>query len=249
MNNVVNFVKMEFFKIKTERTFLISIILAILIPLLLGLVSIFFRKEIGSEFSSLMDLNVSLFVGTILVLIAAVIINSLFSIDLKTHTLKILTPLHLSKGKYIIAKFITLLIWLIILSILNWLFSIIILAACGATGIETNIMFKTLKQVIFAGILTFSVMTPIAFVYIVTKNSNATLILTIFLSFAPLLIGPFIGKAGDVLNYLPWTFLSALVTGTAPEIGYNSAWAIVIVTFIAGFGLSYYYFCKKDVSL
>ena len=245
---LINFIQAENCKFKGTKTFFVLFIGAIIIPIFMT-ISHFFSVSAGNEFVSSLDSVVLFTLSFLLVIFGAMMINSLFSIDLKNDTLKSIIPLPVSTGEYLNGKLATLLVWMVAFSFITWIVSIVLFAAVGM-GFDFTVALKALVQLVGGAILVFLIMTPIVFVSALTKNQSITLIVSIVLLLLPFIIF-FGGDQFDFLNslsnYIPWSFVSSLVLNQTLEISKVTAFIVVIATFIVGYFASYLCLAKRYI--
>lgn len=233
---LINFVQAEICKFKGTKTFFILFIGAIIIPVLMAIIN-FFSPSAPNAFASSLNSTVTFVLSFLLLIFGALMINSLFSIDLRCDTLKSIIPLPVSVSEYLNGKLATLLVWMIVFSLFSWIFSVVLFAVIGM-GFDFSVAIKVLGEFILGSILIFLIMTPVVFVYVLTKNQSITLIVTIILMLFPILVmfgGMEFEFLNSVANYVPWAFVSNLVTGVPLGISKVTAYIVIIVTFIVGY--------------
>lgn len=233
---LINFVQAEISKFKGTKTLYMLLIGVLIVPLIVSVFNLFQSSNVSSSFS----LVVSLTVSFLLIILGAMIINTIFSIDFKTDTLKSIIPLPVSEKEYLNGKLATLLIWLIGFSIFTWIFSIILFIVFGI-GFDFNVAITSLWQLIFGSILIFLILTPIVFVYLLSKSHNLTLIVTIVLLLFPIIsvAGAGMDFLSTIGNYVPWSYVGSLVTNTPLNIDIGIAYGVIILVFIVGYIASY----------
>lgn len=233
---LINFVQAEICKFKGTKTFFILFIGAIIIPVVMAILHLFSQPS-PNAFASSLNSTVTFVLSFLLLIFGALMINSLFSIDLRCDTLKSIIPLPVSVSEYLNGKLATLLVGMIVFSLISWIFSVVLFALVGM-GFDFTIAIKALGEFIIGSILIFLIMTPIVFVYVLTKNQSITLIITIILILFPFLVmfgGMEFEFLNSVANYVPWAFVSNLVLDMPLEISKVSACIVIIVTFIVGY--------------
>lgn len=237
--SVVNFVLMEFTKLKGNRTFLITAIGSLLLPILNAVIQIALGgAQVGSSLQIIANSYLTLF----LIVFAAMIINYLFTIDIETHTLKSIIPIPISRKEYIIGKLITLFIWMIVLTLITIVSSCILFPLTGMTGFDLNSIIKISCDYLFGTVLLYLVMIPIAFIAVFTKNTNASLVISVLLIFLNLM-------PMEQLDYNPWGLPSKLAFGMADGLNITLAYVIIIITAIIGYFLLRYTFYNRDIPL
>lgn len=97
---LINFVQAEISKFKGTKTLYMLLIGALIVPLIVAVFNLFQTANVSASFS----LVVSLTVSFLLIILGAMIINTIFSIDFKTDTLKSIIPLPVSEKEYLMVN-------------------------------------------------------------------------------------------------------------------------------------------------
>lgn len=236
--SLVNFVLMEFNKVKGTRTFLITVIGALLLPILETIIQIvsggaILVDSLNGEYSTYLTLFSIIF--------TAIIINYLFTIDIETHTLKSIIPTPISKDEYILGKLATLLLWMIILALITIAASFILFPLSGMMGFDLIPILMGALNYLIGTVLLFLVMIPIAFITVFTKNTSASLVISIFIVFLNLL-------GMKELAYNPW-ILPSKISFNPGDVNLMLACGIVIAVSIIGAILLRQTFNKRDIPL
>lgn len=237
---IYKLVEMEFYKLKGNKTLLITVIGALILPILFSIAQSTmggFTFEMAFEYMN--GFNLTMFS----IIFAAVIINYLFTIDTETHTLKSIVTLPVNMRTYLISKLITLFIWMIGLALITIIAGTILFPLVGMKGFALNTLLKFGGQFLFGNILLFLVMMPLVFVIVATKNTSAGLVIATLLFF--------INAAVDSvpkLAYCPWTIPSKM-SAHALTIPSKTAWILIIATTVIGYVLTRYILNKRDVDL
>ena len=99
---MLTFIKIEFLKLKRSKIFLLSLIGAVLPPLLMFIAVTSFDE--GHSFEMLFA-NVNMYMSAMFaVLIFAIIISYLFGREYNEHTLKTILTIPVSRGKFLLSK-------------------------------------------------------------------------------------------------------------------------------------------------
>lgn len=236
--SLVNFVLMEFNKVKGTRTFLITVIGALLVPLLQTIIQLVSGG--GVLIDSLND-EYSIYLTLFSIIFTAIIINYLFTVDIETHTLKSIIPIPISRNEYIAGKLITLLLWMIILALITIAASFILFPLSGMRGFDLNPILIGAFNYLIGTILLFLAMIPIAFITVFTKNTSAGLVISVFIVFLNLL-----GR--KELAYNPW-ILPSKIAFEPGNINLMLACGIIIVVAIISYILLRQTFNKRDIPL
>lgn len=235
--SLVDFITMEFIKVKGNRTFLITVIGALIIPILMAVVNLFIG---GISMVDSLKGVFSFSLQSISIIFTAVIINYLFTIDLETHTLKSIIPLPISRREYIVGKLSTLLVWMLVLSVITIIVSVILFPLVGASGFDLIAILKESGLFLVGTALLFLVMIPVAFVTVATNNTSAGLIASVLILFSTML--PL-----DQLEYDPWVLPYKVAFGS--DFNLVLALAIIVLVGILGYGLLRWVFYKRDIQL
>ena len=235
--SLVDFITMEFIKVKGNRTFLITVIGALIIPILMAVVNLFIG---GISMVDSLKGVFSFSLQSISIIFTAVIINYLFTIDLETHTLKSIIPLPISRREYIVGKLSTLLVWMLVLSLITIIASVILFPLVGASGFDLIAILKESGLFLVGTALLFLVMIPVAFVTVATNNTSAGLIASVLILFSTML--PL-----DQLEYDPWVlpYKVAFNSGINVMIGLG----IIVLVGIISYALLRTVFFKRDIQL
>lgn len=235
--SLLNFISMEYVKVKGNRTFLITVIGALIIPVMMALVNLFVG---GMSLVGSLEGVFSFSLQSLPIIFTAVIINYLFTIDLETHTLKSIIPLPISRREYIVGKLSTLLVWMLILSLISIIVSVILFPLVGASGFDLMGILNESALYLFGTVLLFLVMIPVAFVTVATNNGSAGLIASVLILFSTML--PL-----DQLEYNPWVLPYKVAFGSDTNVAL--ALGIIVLVGIIGYALLRWIFYKRDIQL
>ena len=235
--SLVNFITMEYTKVKGNRTFLITVIGALIIPIMMAVVNLFIG---GISMADSLSGVFSFSLQSLSIIFTAVIINYLFTIDLETHTLKSIIPLPVSRSEYLVGKLSTLLVWMLALSLITIIVSLILFPLVGVSGFDLMAILKESALFLFGTALLFLVMIPIAFVTVATKNTSAGLIASVLALFSTML--PL-----EQLEYNPWVLPYKVAFGS--EINVMFGLGIIVLVGIVGYALLRWVFYKRDIQL
>ena len=235
--SLVNFIIIEFNKVKGNRTFIITVIGALVIPIIMAIVNLFIG---GFSIVESLDGVFTLSLQSLSIIFTAVIINYLFTIDLNTHTLKSIIPLPISRSEYLVGKLSTLLVWMIVLSLITIITSVILFTVVGMVGFDLMAILKEAAIFLFGTALLFLVMIPVAFITVATNNTSAGLIASVLILFSTML--PL-----EQLEYNPWVlpYKVAFNSGINVMIGLG----IIVLVGIISYALLRTVFFKRDIQL
>lgn len=233
-------IEMEFYKLKGNKTLIITVIGALLLPILFSIAhSTMGRLDFQMAFDYMNDFNLTMFS----IIFTAVIINYLFTVDTETHTLKSIITLPVNMRTYLLSKLITLFIWMIGLALITIIAGTILFPLVGMKGFALNTILKFGGQYLFGTSLLFLVMIPLVFVIVATKNTSAGLVISALLLFLNATV-----DSVEKLAYCPWT-IPGKMSANALTIPSNKAWIIVIATTVIGYALTRYILNKRDITL
>ena len=136
------FIEMEFLKLKRSRIFLLSLLGAVLPPLLMFIAVTAFDE--GRTFEALFT-NVNMYMSSMFaVLIFAIIISYLFGREYNEHTLKTMLTIPVSRAKF--------------------------LASTGLEGFSINLYLNSFAQLLYANVLLFLTFSPFVFISLFITN-------------------------------------------------------------------------------
>lgn len=241
---MLTFIQMEFLKLKKSNIFLLSLIGAILPPLLMFIAVVAFDE--GHTFKALFT-NVNMYMSSLFaVLLFAIIISYLFGREYNEHTLKTMLTIPISRGKFLASKYLMFLVWIVILTVVTSISTLVFGFAAGLEGFSLKLFIDSFAQLLFANVLLFLTFSPFVFVSLFITNmvpamvGGATLTLVNLMihgqNWAPLVpwICPYLIASGEIAEY-----------ATSITVSYG----VILATFAIGLIISYVYFTKTDVSL
>ncbi len=241
---MLTFIEMEFLKLKRSKIFLLSLIGAILPPLLMFIAVLSFDE--AQSFDKLFA-NVNMYMSAVFgVLLFAIIISYLFGREYNEHTLKTMLTIPISRSKFLINKYIMFLIWILILTVVTSISTVIFGVIAGLDGFSINLFISRFGELLYSNILLFLTFSPFVFVSLFITNmvpamiGGATLTLVNLMvygqnwaSFVPW-ISPYLIASGEIAKY-----------STSPMTSY----CVILVTFVTGFIISHIYFTKTDLKI
>lgn len=239
---MINFVKIEFFKLKNSKVFLLSL-LGSLAPAILVFLGLSGRFEDFALLSSYTNLYMLCFFG---IFLTTIVVAYLYSRELNEHTLKSILPTPISRSKYLIGKSIVFLIWILILCSICFFASVLLAYITGVNGMTFNLVLKQYIQMIFGGSLLFIVMSPIMFISMLMKNMVPAMITAAVLSF-----GNIVAYGQSQAIYYPWILPTIISSGEITQYTSNMTivYSIILITFAIGSILSYLQLTQKDIQL
>ena len=241
---MLTFIKIEFLKLKRSKIFLLSLIGAVLPPLLMFIAVTSFGE--GNSFEMLFT-NVNMYMSAMFaVLIFAIIISYLFGREYNEHTLKTMLTIPISRGKFLLSKYLMFLVWIVILTIVTSLSTLIFGFTAGLDGFSLKLFVDSFAQLLYANVLLFLTFSPFVFVSLFITNMVPAMIGGAGLALVNLMV-----YGQNWAPFVPWVSPYLIASGEIAEYGASItvSYAIILVTFVIGLAISYIYFKRADVSL
>lgn len=172
----------------------------------------------------------------------------LFSREYTEKTLKTILPVPVPRTKLVIGKFLTLLLWIIVLTIVTWtailIFSGIYHYIFGMNGFYMTVALQWLLRLLLGGVLMFLTISHFAFLAERTKGLAAPMITS-----AVMVMGSAALCNQNLGALYPWTATYFLIKGEIESTGYpiSLAIAIIILVSVTGFYATFHYFKKEDL--
>ena len=244
---MVNLIAAEFTKLKRSRMALITVLGAMVTPFVL-LVSII--KEMAGDnsqsftFQQIFSQNSMYLLMLFGLMVYAVFAAYLFSREYSEDTLKTILTIPVSKNALLAAKFVVLFCWCMFLSLLCWVFCLLVGLATGSTGLSLNLVVNSLAEVVIGTTLLAGLMTPIVFVAIWTKG----LVVPIVCGAALVMFNAALSSE-EWGALFPWSASYLLATKSVEKTGFSPVLSLTIVlaTMIIGGILCVWRFSKKDI--
>ena len=241
---MLTFIQMEFLKLKRSKIFLLSVLMAAL-PAILMYIATFAFDEVQA-FDALFT-NVNMYMSVLFaVLLFAIIMAYLFGREYNEHTLKMMLTIPISRGKFLMSKYLMFLIWILILTVITSLSTMIFGFAAGLSGFTVNLLINSFAQLLFANLLLFLTFSPFVFISLFVTNMVPAMVGGASLTLVNMLV-----YGQTWAPYVPWVCPYLIASGEIAEYGINMLlpYGLVFATFIVGIVISYLYFTKKDVPL
>ena len=158
---MLTFIKMEFLKLKRSNIFLLSLMGAVLPPLLM-FIAVFAFDE-GSTFDMLFT-NVNMYMSALFaIMLFSIMISYLFGREYNEHTLKTMLTIPISRGKFLASKYVMFLVWILILTVVTSLSSLVFGFIAGLEGVTLKLFMDSFAQLLFANVLLFLTFSPFVF--------------------------------------------------------------------------------------
>ncbi len=235
---------MEFLKLKRSKIFLLSLLGAILPPLLMFIAVTSFDE--GQTFEALFT-NVNMYMSAMFaVLIFTIIISYLFGREYNEHTLKTMLTIPVSRIKFLISKYVMFLVWIVILTIVTSISTLAFGFAAGLEGFSINLAANSFAQLLYANVLLFLTFSPFVFVSLFITNMVPAMVGGAGLALVNLMV-----YGQNWAPFVPWTCPYLIASGEIAEYSASIAvsYGIILATFLIGIAVSYIYFTKTDVAL
>ena len=235
---------MEFLKLKRSRIFLLSLMGAILPPLLMFIAVTSFGE--GNTFEMLFS-NVNMYMSAMFaIMIFAIIISYLFGREYNEHTLKTMLTIPVSREKFLASKYIMFLTWIMILTVVTSISTLIFGFIAGLEGFSLKLFIDSFEQLLYANMLLFLTFSPFVFVSLFITNMVPAMVGGAGLTLVNLMV-----YGQNWAPYVPWVCPYLIASGEIAEYsaGIGVSYAIILATFIIGLAISYLYFTRADVSL
>ena len=241
---MLTFIEMEFLKLKRSNIFLLSLIGAILPPLLM-FIAVFAFDE-GHTFELLFS-NVNMYMSALFaILLYAIMISYLFGREYNEHTLKTMLTIPVSRGKFLLSKYVMFLVWILILTVVTSLSTMVLGFVAGLDGFSLKLFIDSFAQLLFANVLLFLTFSPFVFLSLFITNMVPAMVGGAGLALVNMMI-----YGQTWAPYVPWVCPYLIASGEIAEYSASItlSYAVILVTFAMGLVISYIYFTKTDVTL
>lgn len=238
------FIEMEFLKLKRSKIFLLSLLGAVLPPLLMFIAVTSFYE--GQTFEALFT-NVNMYMSAMFaVLIFAIIISYLFGREYNEHTLKTMLTIPVSREKFLASKYIMFLVWIVILTVVTSISTLAFGFAAGLDGFSLKIFADGFAQLLYANVLLFLSFSPFVFVSLFITNMVPAMIGGAGLALVNLMV-----YGQNWAPFVPWVCPYLIASGEIAEYSTSItvSYGVILATFVIGLVISYIYFTKTDVSI
>ena len=241
---MLTFIEMEFLKLKRSKIFLLSLMGAILPPLLMFIAVTSFEE--GQSFEALFS-NVNMYMSAMFaVLIFAIIISYLFGREYNEHTLKTMLTIPISRGKFLMSKYVMFLVWIVILTVVTSISTLIFGFAAGLEGFTLKLFADRFAQLLYSNVLLFLTFSPFVFLSLFITNMVPAMVGGAALALVNLMV-----YGQNWAPFVPWVCPYLIASGEIAEYsaGIGVSYTVILATFVIGLAISYIYFTNKDVSL
>lgn len=241
---MLNFIQMEFLKLKRSKIFLSTLLMAALPAILMFLASFAFDE--AQSFDALFT-SVNMYMSVLFaVLLFAIIISYLFGREYNEHTLKTILTVPISRGRFLISKYVMFLIWILILTLVTSLSTAIFGFIAGLDGFTLKLFIDSFAQLLLANVLLFLTFSPFVFISLFVTNMVPAMVGGASLTLVNMLV-----YGQKWAPFVPWTSPYLIASGEMANHSVNIMipYGVILATFLIGIAISYIYFTKKDVPL
>lgn len=241
---MLTFIEMEFLKLKRSNIFLLSLMGAILPPLLM-FIAVFTFDE-GNTFELLFN-NVNMYMSALFaILLFAIMLSYLFGREYNEHTLKSMLTIPISRGKFLTAKYIMFLVWILILTVVTSLSTLVFGFIAGLEGFTLKLFIDSFAQLLYGNVLLFLTFSPFVLLSLFITNMVPAMVGGATLTMINMMI-----YGQTWAPYLPWVCPYLIASGEIAEYSASItvSYGVIVLTFLIGVIISYIYFTKKDVPL
>lgn len=244
---MINLLYCEFLKLKRSKMFFISILGAMVAPIMVfaGLIKAKITEpdKVITYWDMLEQTNlyVLLLFG---IIVYGVIAAYLFSREYTENTLKSVLTVPVSKGAFLTAKFLMLFVWMMILTALAWVSTLLLSIVGNAAEFSAAVIIQSLKEYFLGAFLLYFTMSPFVFLTLWLKNLVSPII-----AVAAVVLGN-VALANEYLAVLfPWSSPYLIASGDMAKYGYSTQTALVIIFVVSFIGIftSFVYLKKQDV--
>lgn len=172
----------------------------------------------------------------------------LFSREYTENTLKTILPIPISRTKLLLSKFLTLFLWIVMLTFITWA-GILILSGIyhrifGMDGYNLFVAMEWLLKFLLGSILMFLTVSPFAYIAQKTKGVVAPVIAS-----AVIVMGSAALSNQEFGALYPWTATFFLINGKMQSTGYPTSLGIAIIALVSatGFFITFNQFKKEDL--
>ena len=241
---MLTFIQMEFLKLKRSKIFLLSVLMAAL-PSLLMYIATFAFDEVQA-FDALFT-NVNMYMSVLFaVLLFSIIMAYLFGREYNEHTLKAMLTVPISRGKFLVSKYLMFLIWILILTVVTSVTTLVFGFAAGLTGFTLKLFIDSFAQLLLANVLLFLTFSPFVFISLFVTNMVPAMVGGASLTLVNMLV-----YGQTWAPYVPCVCPYLIASGEIADYSVNvmTPYGLILATFLIGAVISYIYFTKKDVPL
>jgi ABC-2 type transport system permease protein/bacitracin transport system permease protein len=217
---------------------------AILPPLLMFIATFAFDETQTFEmlFSSVNMYMSALFA----ILLFAIMISYLFGREYNEHTLKTMLTIPISRGKFLLTKYLMFLVWILILTVVTSLSTLMFGFIAGLDGFSLKVLVDGFVQLLYGNVLLFLTFSPFVFLSLLITNMVPAMVGGAALTLVNMLI-----YGQNWAPYVPWVCPYLIASGEIADYSasISVSYGLILLTFVIGLIISYLYFTKTDVNL
>ena len=238
---MMTFIQSELIKLKHSKIFLLTVLGALTFPFLLYL-SLISGTADGFE-SMLRACNQ--FTGSMFnIVLFAIVVSYIFGREYTEHTLKTMMTIPISRGKFILGKYLMFFIWTFIITTITFTGTVLAAYFGGISDITLSAGLNSYKEMLISVFLLCLSFSPFVFLSLVMPNMVFSMVTGAIFSIINLFV-----YSTKYTPYIPWC--SPYLIGSNEISNYScstaTSLAIILATFAIGMTISYIYFTKKDV--
>ena len=240
---MIAFIQSELIKLKHSKIFLLTVLGALTLPFLLYL-SLISGNADGFE-SMLLACNQ--FTGSMFnIVLFAIVVSYIFGREYTEHSLKTMMTIPLSRGKFILGKYLMFFIWAFIITTITFTGTVIAAYLGGISDITLSVGLNSYKEMLISEILLCLSFSPFVVLSLVMPNMVFSMVAGAIFSIINLFV-----YTSKYAPYIPWCSPYLISSNEIANYSCNTATslAILLATFAIGLTISYIYFTKKDVCL
>ena len=163
----------EFLKLKRSKMFLISVLGAMVAPIMVFAGLIKAKISEPDKIITYLDMleQTNLYVLLLFgVIVYGVIAAFLFSREYTENTLKLVLTVPVSKGAFLITKLLMLFLWMMILTAVAWVSTLVLSIVGNAAEFNVNVIIQSLEEYFLGSFLLYFSMSPFVFLTLWHKN-------------------------------------------------------------------------------
>lgn len=244
---MLNLLYCEFLKLKRSKMFFISILGAMVAPIMVFAGLIKAKITVPDRVITYWDMleQTNLYVLLLFgIIVYGVIAAYLFSREYTENTLKSMLTVPVSKEAFLVAKFLMLFVWMMILTAMAWISTLFLSVIGNAAELNTSVIMQSLKEYFLGAFLLYFTMSPFVFITLWLKNLASPIIIV-----AAVVLGNVALANEDLAVLFPWSSPYLIASGDIAQYNYSIeiALAIILAVFFTGIFASFTYFKKQDV--
>lgn len=236
----------EILKMKRSKMLRVSLAGAAVAPLMVCVAycsarSRYPEKTVGFEtLFSETGMFMVLLIGTMLY---GVITAYLFHREFGEGTLKNLLTIPISRTRFLLSKFILLLLWILMLTAAAWILTILLGLLAGFRGFTLSLALQYLGHYLAGGALLFALSPPVVLVTLVFRDYVPTIVFTIIITMVNVMI-----INSEYIALFPWSAAYVIVKGAfVPEFPPLYSYMAILITAVIGAAGTQLYFSRVDI--